>query len=142
MPYQLCILGCGTMGVAVLSGVLDNLSSPNPPAANNQDSAPSTPMGSMILDPKSPESLPDRSVGQERAGSRPSSDLLVCRFIATVKRVETVKKLKRTFRDLGGFGPSVQVRQAEDNVKSVAESDVILLWCVAQLFSAFNVPYE
>lgn len=52
------------------------------------------------------------------------------RFIATVNRVETVKKLKRTFKELGGLGPTVQVRQADDNVKSVEESDVILLWCV------------
>lgn len=51
-----------------------------------------------------------------------------CRFIATVNRVETVKKLKRTFKELGGLGPTVQVRQSNENVQSVAESDVILLW--------------
>lgn len=53
MPYTLCILGCGTMGIAVLSGVLDNLSNPHAPNSSNHpesDSAPSTPMGSMILD--------------------------------------------------------------------------------------------
>jgi len=50
------------------------------------------------------------------------------RFIATVNRVESVKKLRRTFNELGGLGPTVQVRQSGENVKSVAESDVILLW--------------
>lgn len=60
------------------------------------------------------------------------------RFIATVSRVETVKKLKRTFKDLGGLGPTVQVRQAEENVKSVDESDVILLWYVACSFPALS----
>lgn len=48
-----------------------------------------------------------------------------------MNRLETVKKLKRTFHELGGLGPTVQVRQSADNVKSVAESDVILLWYVA-----------
>lgn len=50
------------------------------------------------------------------------------RFIATVNRVESVRQLKKTFLHLGGLGSSVQVRQADDNVKSVDESDVILLW--------------
>lgn len=113
MPYQLCVLGCGTMGVAVLSGVLDNLQSPRGGAARlADDSGPSTPMGSLILDPSSnPDSLPDR-------------------FIATVNRAESAKKLRRTFSDLGVLGGLVQVRQAADNVKSVQESDVILLWSV------------
>lgn len=53
-------------------------------------------------------------------------------FVATVNRMETVKKLRRTFQQLGGLGPTVQVRQASENVKSVAESDVVLLWSVAE----------
>ncbi|BGP08676.1 delta 1-pyrroline-5-carboxylate reductase [Rhodotorula toruloides] len=117
MPYQLCVLGCGTMGVAVLSGVLDNLRAPRSSRQSNgpDESGPSTPMGSLILDNNSnPTSLPDR-------------------FIATVNRAESAKKLRRTFFELGGFGPSVEVRQASENVKSVAESDVILLCCKPQL---------
>ncbi|KAK4334993.1 Pyrroline-5-carboxylate reductase [Rhodotorula toruloides] len=117
MPYQLCVLGCGTMGVAVLSGVLDNLRAPRSSRQSNgpDESGPSTPMGSLILDNNSnPTSLPDR-------------------FIATVNRAESAKKLRRTFFELGGYGPSVEVRQASENVKSVAESDVILLCCKPQL---------
>lgn len=107
------------MGIAVLSGIIDNLSSPKDSTLSSRssldESAPSTPMGSLILDANTnPASLPDR-------------------FIATVNRVETVKKLKRTFKDLGGLGTTVQVRQALDNVKSVAESDVVLLCCKPQL---------
>ncbi|KAM0748132.1 pyrroline-5-carboxylate reductase [Meredithblackwellia eburnea MCA 4105] len=114
MPYSLCVIGCGTMGIAVLSGVLDNLSNPHlRAAADDDDSAPSTPMGSMILDP--------------------SEDTLPNRFIATVNRVETVKRLKKVFKDLGGLGPTVQVRQSEENVRSVKESDVLLLCCKPQL---------
>lgn len=61
MPYALCILGCGTMGISVLSGVLDNLASPLLTNANDEESAPSTPMGSMILEDKV-DSVPDRCV--------------------------------------------------------------------------------
>ncbi|BGP40659.1 delta 1-pyrroline-5-carboxylate reductase [Rhodotorula kratochvilovae] len=117
MPYQLCVLGCGTMGIAVLSGVLDNLQSPRSQSSSSTagESGPSTPMGSLILDPNAnPASLPDR-------------------FIATVNRAESAKKLRRTFADLGPLGACVQVRQSADNVKSVAESDVILLCCKPQL---------
>ncbi|BGP16842.1 hypothetical protein JCM10213_003338 [Rhodosporidiobolus nylandii] len=115
MPYQLCVLGCGTMGVAVLSGVLENLSSPRPANTDGDESGPSTPMGSLILDPNSnPRSLPDR-------------------FVATVNRAETVKKLRKTFEAIGPLGSMVQVRQSGENVKSVAESDVVLLCCKPQL---------
>ncbi|SCV71066.1 BQ2448_3828 [Microbotryum intermedium] len=120
MPYQLCILGCGTMGIAILSGVLDNLSFPNDPheARNNAgETGPSTPMGSVILDPNNPDALPDR-------------------FIATVNRSESAKKLRRTFRDLGPLGSTVQVRQSDSNVSSVKESSVILLCCKPQMASS------
>jgi pyrroline-5-carboxylate reductase len=53
--------------------------------------------------------------------------------VATVNRIETVKKLRKTFKDLGGLGPTVVVRQGEENVASVAESDVVLLWYVPLL---------
>lgn len=47
-----------------------------------------------------------------------------------MNRAESARKLRKVFLELGGVGPSVQVRQSSENVKSVAESDVILLWCV------------
>ena len=54
--------------------------------------------------------------------------MLEGRFIATVNRIESVKKLQRTFNALGALGSTVQVRQAEQNVTSVAEADVVILW--------------
>lgn len=64
MPYQLCVLGCGTMGIAVLSGVIEGLSHPRRTRDSNgadDESGPSTPMGSLIVDGNSnPASLPDR----------------------------------------------------------------------------------
>lgn len=125
------------MGVAVLSGVLDNLRAPNAPESHEEDSMPTTPMGSMILDAK-PESLPDRSARsifssfvafkREQALKTLFSTNLLCRFIATVNRAESARKLRRNFSELGSLGAAVQVRQSSENVKSVAESDVVLLW--------------
>lgn len=54
--------------------------------------------------------------------------VILIRFVATVNRIESVKKLRKIFKDLGGLGPTVEVRQADDNVKSVEECDVVLLW--------------
>lgn len=48
MPYTLCVLGCGTMGIAVLSGVIDNLDSPLFPTRVN-DTGLATPMESTPL---------------------------------------------------------------------------------------------
>ena len=89
------------MGIAILSGVLDNIASPSdkaPPASGT-----STPSSSVQLDAKS-ESLPNR-------------------FIACVHREETVRKLSKLWRDQ----PAVQVFSG-DNVRAVTESDVVLLW--------------
>lgn len=68
--------------------------------------------------------------GTDRRPAPPSSVLtrIDHSFIATVSRAESAKKLKKAFRELGGLGPTVQVRLGDDNVRSVAESDVILLW--------------
>ncbi|GAA5912238.1 pyrroline-5-carboxylate reductase [Sporobolomyces salmoneus] len=123
MPYQLCVLGCGTMGIAILSGIIDNLSSPNQsnPSLSSDDSAPSTPMGSLILPPNhNPESLPNR-------------------FICTVNRLESVKKLRRTFSDQLSSGVKIDIRQASENVRSVKESDVVLLCCKPQLAESLLV---
>ncbi|GAA5851573.1 hypothetical protein JCM8547_001135 [Rhodosporidiobolus lusitaniae] len=109
MPYQLCVLGCGTMGVAVLSGVIDNLANT---AAQGSSSS------SLDLEAAgNPDALPDR-------------------FIATVNRAESAKRLRATFDTLGELGKSVQVRQGSENVKSVEESDVVLLCCKPYLAHA------
>ena len=61
MPYTLCVLGCGTMGIAILSGLIDNLESPKE-SAFPDESAPSTPLGSMILERAPVDSVPNQSV--------------------------------------------------------------------------------
>ncbi|KAG0144978.1 hypothetical protein CROQUDRAFT_79336 [Cronartium quercuum f. sp. fusiforme G11] len=105
MSYTLCVLGCGTMGVAIISGVLESLQQPV----------------SMLSRTSSGDSTPNVS---DEPDSHPK------RFITCVSRPESAKKLKKLWQSLGR--EDVEVRK-NDNVKSVVESDVILLSCKPQL---------
>ncbi|KAF8959094.1 pyrroline-5-carboxylate reductase [Flammula alnicola] len=111
MGYSLCVLGCGTMGIAILSGVIDCLDPPS----------------SKIEFPKweshtpgtlTPEGPPDASV--------PS------RFLACVSREESAQKLRKIFGQLGGLGSSVEVL-ASKNLEAVQSSDVVILCCKPQV---------
>lgn len=101
-------LGCGTMGVAIISGVLASIEAKErfiPDTSAKWEShtpGTSTPTGS-----------PD--------------DTIPSRFIATVSREETVKKLQTTFSTAGSLGQYVEV-VAGENISAVAASDVVLLW--------------
>ncbi|KAI0064642.1 pyrroline-5-carboxylate reductase [Artomyces pyxidatus] len=105
MGYTLCVLGCGTMGVAITSGVLASIHAPALvlPAAKWNSHTPGT-------------FTPD-----------PSTSSLPSRFIACVTRPESAQKLDLTF-------PRGQVEVTlGQNVKSVEEADVVLLCCKPQL---------
>lgn len=122
MPYTLCVLGCGTMGVAVTSGVLStvadirasiNGSAPTSVVAAssaaqsaNQGNAIPSPDSSQLFD-NDLETLPDA-------------------YIATVHREESARRLAKTFKAMPG-GAAVKV-QAGGNVEAVKQSDVVLLW--------------
>jgi pyrroline-5-carboxylate reductase len=106
------------MGVAILSGVLSSLETrqaafPNGSSKSNDEppSGISTPTASQFLD------APDAA--------------LPSRFIATVGREETGRKLKKTFAGVaGGWGDKVEVRAGGGNVSAVQEADVVIVWCV------------
>ncbi|KAI0079905.1 pyrroline-5-carboxylate reductase [Panus rudis PR-1116 ss-1] len=112
MGYTLCVLGCGTMGVAVLSGVLASLdtTASESVAAKWESHTPGTVTPAVL----------------------PSDDSLPTRFIATVSREESAKRLRNTFFTLGSYGPSVEILVGE-NVRAVKEADVVLLCCKPQL---------
>ncbi|WVO22472.1 pyrroline-5-carboxylate reductase [Cryptococcus decagattii] len=112
MGYTLAVLGCGTMGVAILSGVISSLETRaslprNPNASSQPPSGISTPTASQFFD--APEA------------SLPST------FLATVGREETGRKLRRTFAEMGPIGKQVQIRAGQGNVETVDEADVILV---------------
>ena len=103
------------MGIAILSGVLSSLearlSSPHAGGTGSSTAEPpsgiSTPTSSQFLD--APENV------------------LPSRFIATVGREETARKLRKTFVAMGQLGAGVEVVSG-GNADSVAKADVILVW--------------
>ncbi|KAL4067859.1 pyrroline-5-carboxylate reductase dimerization-domain-containing protein [Scleroderma yunnanense] len=108
MGYTLCVIGCGTMGVAIISGVIASLQSKDRqypiPKWESHTPGTSTPTAET----------PDPSL--------PSF------FIATVTRAESAKKLQQTFGLLGGLGSSVQVVVGE-NLAAAQKADVVILCC-------------
>lgn len=123
MGYSLCVLGmsenldrnvvltysagCGTMGVAILSGVFDSLNSAVKPLKNGTSKWESHTPGTL-----SPNGPPDALVPN--------------RFLACVRREETAEKLRRTFGAMQ-LDQRVEVL-AGKNVEGVASADVVLLW--------------
>ncbi|KIO26257.1 hypothetical protein M407DRAFT_243809 [Tulasnella calospora MUT 4182] len=115
MGYTLCILGCGTMGIAITSGVLASLDA----KATTRS-----------------EGSPERQSASASGTSTPtllsSSEAAVpSRFIACVSRQESARKLRRTFGDLGSSGQAVEV-VVGDNLQAIQESDVVILCCKPQ----------
>ena len=96
------------MGISIVEGVIDSLA--HPAAANGEASASgsSTPLGdSMTIDPAL-DALPDK-------------------FIACVSRDESVRKLRKLWKDHLG---RIEVTN-ESNAEAVAKADVVLLWSVS-----------
>lgn len=118
MGYNLAVLGCGTMGVAILSGVLKSLEArlslplngAGEPNGQEPPSGISTPTASHFLN--APE------------------DTLPSKFTATVGREETVRKLRKVFREMGRLGEAVEVKGGGPgvNASTAAQADVILVW--------------
>lgn len=95
------------MGVAILSGVLDSQRSQQAQAAASMASSVS--------------SLHDSSAGDDLTE-------LPNRYIATVNRVESVRRLKKTFAQY----PDIEIH-AGKNVQAARDADVILLGCKPQM---------
>lgn len=115
------------MGIAILSGVLQSLEErlsayPNGRATPGEPaSGISTPKASLFLDAPE-ETLPKR-------------------FVATVGREETARKLRKTFAGINSLGENVDVRfGAGANVSAVKESDVIIICSKPQV--ARNILQE
>ncbi|KAG8881007.1 delta 1-pyrroline-5-carboxylate reductase [Tulasnella sp. 331] len=106
---------CGTMGIAIISGVTASLETRAKHPHLIDDTSPAS--GTSTPSPGSTQGAPDAA--------------LPSRFIACVSRHETAKKLKRTFQELGSIGQNVEVLVSE-NLQAVKESDVILLCCKPQ----------
>lgn len=114
--YTLCVLGCGTMGFAVLSGTIASLEPQGPfhsfrdPKWESHTPGTSTPTG-----------IPDLAI--------PS------RIIACVGRQQSIARLGTNLSALGTRGAAVQVL-AGRNVEAVRQADVVILGCKPQLASS------
>lgn len=95
----MAVLGCGTMGIAILSGILTSLQEMSGPRPL-QTSGNSTPRDEV------PTRLPSR-------------------FIACVRRTESAKRVKQVLWD---HSATVKVVQKE-NVAAVMKAEVVLLAC-------------
>ncbi|OJA14829.1 hypothetical protein AZE42_00780 [Rhizopogon vesiculosus] len=111
MGYTLCVLGCGTMGVAIISGVISGLQS-------NQN----------------PHAIP-KWESHTPGTCTPTADSLepslASFFVATVTRPESAQKLQNTFGLLGGLGSSVKILVGE-NLAAAQQADVVILCCKPQ----------
>ncbi|KAF9009393.1 pyrroline-5-carboxylate reductase [Cyathus striatus] len=116
MGYTLCVLGCGTMGIAILSGVIDSLDS-----ASKLHNAFNPKWESHTPGTLTPVGPPDAA--------------MATRYIACVSREESSRKLRVIFDALGQLGQAVEILVAQ-NVGAVKQSDVVLLCCKPQLAHA------
>ncbi|EIN07437.1 pyrroline-5-carboxylate reductase [Punctularia strigosozonata HHB-11173 SS5] len=117
MGYTLCVLGCGTMGIAILSGVVDSLQSvtrtKGEPKWESHTPSTLTPLHTPTPLDALEASLPSR-------------------YLACVKRPETANELKTVFGSLGQLGRAVEVI-TDDNVAAAKQADVVLLCCKPQM---------
>ncbi|PWN49769.1 putative PRO3-delta 1-pyrroline-5-carboxylate reductase [Violaceomyces palustris] len=104
--YTLAVIGCGTMGVAILSGVFDSQRSQQE-SQNGGGASLSSSIASLST-----------AAGEDDLTQLPT------RFIACVNRAESVRKLRKIFQGAN----DVQIL-AQSNVKAAEQADVILLAC-------------
>ncbi|KAK8036693.1 pyrroline-5-carboxylate reductase [Apiospora rasikravindrae] len=107
--FTMAVLGCGTMGIAILSGILSSLSDLEAPKPLQ------SPMQNGTSDPMD-DPLPSR---------------LPSRFIACVRRTESAKRVKKA---LWAHSSVVKVVQRE-NVAAVSQAEVVLLACKPSMVS-------
>lgn len=108
--YTLSMVGCGTMGVAILSGVLDS---------QKAQSGSSSPNGGL-------------SSSQILSSSDSSQDLtqLPSRYYACVSRAESGLRLKQTFPPSEHPNMTILV---QNNLEAFQKGDVIVLGCKPQM---------
>ena len=109
-PMTLTILGCGTLGIAILSGILSSLSSAH-------STAPSP-------------AYPDSGTATPTTDSSPNPSGLLrtpSNFITCVRRPESAKRIRNAVAAFDQRYP-VAILQ-NNNLKGVQEADVVILGC-------------
>jgi pyrroline-5-carboxylate reductase len=123
------------MGIAVLSGVIDSLESASAKSSiklNGHTNGHTNGHSHSASTAASAEKWESHTPGT-MTPTEPLDATVPSSFIACVSREETAKKLEGIFGGLGELGKLVEV-VASQNVQSVREADVVLLWCVCTSF--------
>ncbi|KIM24005.1 hypothetical protein M408DRAFT_332059 [Serendipita vermifera MAFF 305830] len=132
MGYTLCVIGCGTMGVSIISGVIASLES--------STSHLRSPNGNYLKkwESHTPGTSTPTIATISQNGESPLSDFapvadpsIPTRFLACVSRQSTAQTLRNTFGTLGPLGASVEVF-TNANVEAASQANVILLCCKPQ----------
>lgn len=141
--YTLAIVGCGTMGIAILSGVLDSKKMMEARRAASAVLSQSMSNGSTTpITNGSGSSNSQQQQQQELSASIASlleledgddattqnATQLPTKFLACVNRQESARKLKKTFED----HESVEVI-CKDNLRAVQEADAVIIACKPQM---------
>jgi pyrroline-5-carboxylate reductase len=101
----LAVVGCGNLGLAILSGILDSISQ-----KPDQSAGPSS-------DPDSGTAKPTTSEAQTPK-----------RFIACVRSPKSANRIKVAVSEFPSVAQDVEILQS-DNIKGVQQADVIILGC-------------
>lgn len=110
--FTITVLGCGTMGVAILSGILSSLTS----LQSTSVSGTSTPNALLPTRFHDVDDTPPK---------------LPSRFIACVKRPESAERVRKAFVEYAG---SVKVL-TKGNVEGATLGDVVILGCKPQMYT-------
>lgn len=114
--YTLTVLGCGTMGISILSGIFSSLSQMK--ARDNGDGS----AGDSVSGPQTPaeEEIPER---------------LPSRFIACVRREQSAKRIRNALSNYEHDNEGSLTVFENDNLRGVRQADVVLLSCKPQMVS-------
>ncbi|KAF8831382.1 hypothetical protein HHX47_DHR1000382 [Lentinula edodes] len=112
MGYTLCVLGCGTMGIAIISGVIDSLD--------------------VSRIPYNLEKWESHTPGTLTPTGSPSDQTSPSRFLACVQREVSAVKLKGVFASMGVLAQNIEIFVSQ-NVQAAQQSDVVILCCKPQL---------
>lgn len=115
-PMTLGVVGCGTLGIAILSGILDSISQ-HP----NQSAAPS---------PAYPDSGTATPTTSESKSLNGVADIFQTptRFVACVRRPQSAKRIKIAVAEFPHVAQDVEILQS-NNIQGVQQSDVVILGC-------------
>lgn len=127
-PVTLTVLGCGTLGIAILAGILDSISHhPNQSAAPSPaypDSGTATPITSTSTSTSTSTTIESPSI--KLNGTKPSLNTPT-EFVACVRRPESAKRIKLAVQAYTDLTP-VTILQNE-NVRGVEAADLVILGC-------------